>query len=59
MFKKIKDLASIFSKENEKQTKLISKEELEKYSQFKDWLDENGAKYKNTINFLYHMVLLG
>ena len=51
MFKKIKDLASIFSKENEKQTKLISKEELEKYSQFKDWLDENGAKYKNTITF--------
>ena len=51
MFKKIKDLASIFSKENEKQTKLISKEELDKYSQFKYWLDENGAKYKNTITF--------
>ena len=51
MLKKLKDLASIFSKENEKQTKLISKEELDKYSQFKYWLDENGAKYKNTITF--------
>ena len=51
MLKKIKDLASIFSKENEKQTKLISKEELDKYFQFKNWLDENGAKYKNTITF--------
>ena len=49
MLKKLKDLASIFSKENEKQTKLISKEELDKYSQFKYWLDENGAKYKNIV----------
>ena len=51
MLKKIKDLTSIFSKENEKETKSISKEELDKYFQFKNWLDENGAKYKNTITF--------
>ena len=51
MLKKIKDLTSIFSKENEKETKSISKEELDKYFQFKNWLDENGAKYKNSITF--------
>ena len=51
MYNRIKKIEECLKKENEESKLYLDKKAIEKYDIFKKWLEDNGAEFKNNIDF--------
>ena len=51
MYNRIQKIEECLKKENEESKLYLDKKAIEKYDIFKKWLEDNGAEFKNNIDF--------